>query len=92
MDHFKRLRSVNRDEVEQMAIYAMCRRFKRLDERQQAEIRALIADIAMSEREGRALFLFLTTGMTFLAVTSRCCVPEGRLNRMRAEFFRRWEW
>lgn len=91
-DRFSYIRSAGKNEVEQMAIYAMCRRFGDLDERTQGDIRALCADIADDDREGRALFRFLTTEMSFPEAVRRFLVPEGKMKTMRREFYRRWEW
>lgn len=73
----------------QRIIWARLAAYEELDKAAQSEIRALIADIADTSEEGRALFDVLVRGRTPETVSTRTAVELRRLYAMRREFYER---
>ena len=73
----------------QMQIYATCRSYREQRQEVRETIRALCSDIG-GGRYGRALFEFLTTEASYMAVVQRHVVPEKVLAGMRRAFYARW--
>lgn len=88
-ERFVELSGVRISREKQMAIYGVCRNYKRERRETQETIRALCAEIGGREW-GKALFNYLTTGITAQGAMSRYRIPERVLADMRREFYRRW--
>lgn len=88
-ERFVKLGGIRISREKQMAIYGVCRNYKRERRETQETIRALCAEIGGREW-GRALFTYLTTEITAQGAMSRYRIPERVLADMRREFYRRW--
>lgn len=89
-EKFVELEGLGISRERQMQIYATCRSYREQRQEVRETIRALCADIG-GGRYGRALFEFLTTEASYMAVQQRHLVPEKTMTAMRREFYRRWE-
>lgn len=88
-ERFVELSGIKISREKQMAIYGVCRNYKRERVETQETIRALCAEIGGREW-GRALFAYLTTGITAQGAMGKYRIPERVLTDMRREFYRRW--
>lgn len=75
----------------QRIIWAKLAAYSELCSADQSEIRALIADIAETAEEGRALFDILIRGKAPETVSRRTAVELRRLYEMRREYYDRAE-
>ena len=87
---FRTMRRCRRSEGEQRFIWAALEIWNRLPERSRETARELIAQIAKTPPEGRALYDVLARGITPQAVSARTGVQLGRLYDMRCEFYDRF--
>ena len=83
------MRRCRRAPLEQRYIWAAMEIFSHLPKERQAEIRALVNDIARTPVEARALFDVVVRRMPPLAVAPRTGVTTERLYHMRREFYER---
>ena len=86
---FQVMRGCRRTPSEQRYIWAAMEVFARLPEERRAAARELVAEIARSPVEGRALFDVAVRGIVPQAVSARTGVSVQRLYRMREEFYDR---
>ena len=80
---------ISKSREEQMRIYATLRCYKTRSEREREYIRALCAEVG-GLLYGKALFRFLTEGITMQGAVVKFCVPEGKLRTMRKEVYKQW--